>query len=109
MQYKINIYNYWYFLKPTKYGLRKKLLQWIVMDEQPFTTIESQEFNNLITYLWPKADIPTAITIRRDLTFNFDKMKEIISQELRVSNLIIFIYNFYKNFIKYYYSDALPP
>lgn len=73
------------------------------MDDQPFVAVESKEFNNLITYLWPKANVPSATTIRKDLNTNFEKMSEVICQELRVSNLIInniFIYNFY-NIFKY--------
>jgi len=68
-------------------GFRKKLLQWIVTDDQPFVATEKKEFKNMITYLWPSVNIPSANTLRRDLSINFEHVKEKIRQELQVNNL----------------------
>ncbi len=41
----------------------------------------------MITYLWPSVNIPSANTLRRDLSINFEHVKEKIRQELQVNNL----------------------
>ena len=42
------------------------------MDDQPFTTVEKDEFCNIVLYLKPNANISSADTIRRDLDIKFD-------------------------------------
>lgn len=64
------------------------MLRWIIADDQPFTVIENEEFGELIKYLWPDANIPTADTIRNDLNVNFTKVKIQVRETLQVSNLI---------------------
>ena len=77
-------FNY-VFLKFTQQGFRKKLLRWIVIDNQPFTVVEKQEFNEMMLYLCPEVNIPSADTLRRDLSANFEQMKEQV-HKLQVSN-----------------------
>ncbi|CAG8744427.1 12616_t:CDS:2 [Rhizophagus irregularis] len=71
--------------KPTQHGFRKKLLQWVVRDDQPFITIECQEFKNMVKYLWPSVNVPSANTLRRDLSANFEQVKDKVRLELQVS------------------------
>jgi hypothetical protein len=73
------------FLKFTQQGFRKKLLCWIVIDDQPFIAVEKQEFNEMILYLCPEVKIPSADTLRRDLSANFNQMKEQVRHKLQVS------------------------
>ncbi|GBC27451.2 zinc finger BED domain-containing protein RICESLEEPER 2-like [Rhizophagus irregularis DAOM 181602=DAOM 197198] len=69
--------------KPTQHGFRKKLLQWVVRDDQPFITIECQEFKNMVKYLWPSINVPSANTLRRDLSANFEQVKDKVRLELQ--------------------------
>ncbi|CAB4431869.1 unnamed protein product [Rhizophagus irregularis] len=69
--------------KPTQHGFRKKLLQWVVRDDQPFITIECQEFKNMVKYLWPSVNVPSANTLRRDLSANFEQVKDKVRLELQ--------------------------
>jgi hypothetical protein len=40
----------------------------------------------MIKLLHPDTRIPSADTIRRDLTFNFNKIKNLVKKQLEVSN-----------------------
>jgi hypothetical protein len=40
----------------------------------------------MITHLCPKADVPSADTLRRDLNANFEQMKERVRHILQVCN-----------------------
>ena len=62
------------------------MIHWIVADDQPFVTIEKEEFREIIKYLWPEADIPTAETIRNNLNVNFTKVKTHVKETLQVSS-----------------------
>ena len=77
-----------FIFKCTQQGLRKKLLHWIVADDQPFVAIEKEEFCEIIKYLWPDANIPIADTLQNDLNSNFTKVKTQVQEILQVSNLI---------------------
>lgn len=61
------------------------------MDDQPFTTIEQNEFKNMVLYLRPNTNIPSADTIRRDLNIKFDKIKIQIYEKLQVIVIIIYL------------------
>jgi len=63
------------------------LLHWIVTDDQPFAVVEKQKFNEMMQYLCPEVNIPSADTLRRDLDINFKQMKEQIRHKLQVSNI----------------------
>ncbi|GET04629.1 zinc finger BED domain-containing protein RICESLEEPER 2-like [Rhizophagus clarus] len=45
----------------------KKLSEWIVTDDQPFTVVKSPEFHALINICNPEANIPSAGTIKSDI------------------------------------------
>ena len=77
-----------FIFKCTQQELRKKLLCWIVADDQPFVAIEKEEFCEIIKYLWSDANIPIADTLRNDLNSNFTKVKTQVQETLQVSNLI---------------------
>jgi len=54
------------------------------MDDQPFTTVEKDEFCNMVLYLKPNVNIPSADTIRRDLDTKFDQVKIQVYNKLQV-------------------------
>ena len=61
------------------------------MDDQPFTTVENNEFCDMVLYLQPNADIPSADTLRRDLDIKFEQVKEQIKQKLQVIIILVII------------------
>ena len=67
------------------------MIDWIIMDDQPFTTIENDKFHDMILYLQPNVDLPSADTMRRDLDIKFTQIKTQIHQKLQV--IIIINYN----------------
>jgi hypothetical protein len=62
------------------------LLKWIISNDYPFTVVEEKEFKQMVNLLHPDTKIPSADTIRRDLTFNFNKIKNLVEQQFQVSN-----------------------
>ena len=75
--------------KFTSQGFRKKLIDWIVIDDQPFTVIEGKKFIDMLTYLKFDLNLPSADTIRRDLDANFIQIKDNVYQKLQVNILLI--------------------
>ena len=73
-----------YLLKPqnseeiNEDGVRKRILKFIVLNNQPFTVIESIEFKDLINYVSnnnQKCKTVSADTVRRDLKTNYENEK----------------------------------
>ena len=81
--------------KFTLQEFRKKLLNWIVIDDQPFTVVEGQKFKDMLSFLKFDLIIPSADTLRCDLDVIFTQTKENIYQILQViiviNKLIIII------------------
>ena len=75
--------------KFTSQGFRKKLIDWIVIDDQPFTVIEGEKFIDMLTYLKFDLNLPSADTIRCDLDANFIQIKDNVYQKLQVNILLI--------------------
>ena len=48
--------------------------------------MEECEFKKLLKLLHPGVKIPSADTIRRDLTYNFNQTKKSVRKQLQVSN-----------------------
>ena len=46
-----------------KNTMQKKLIQWIVLSQQPFTIIEEVSFQNFIKTFYSAVKLPTANTI----------------------------------------------
>ena len=80
------VWLYLLFIKFTKERFWKKLLRWIVMDDQPLIVTERQEFQDVMNYLRASTTPLTADTIRRDLNVNFTSTKEQVRKELQVSD-----------------------
>jgi hypothetical protein len=57
-----------------------------VINDHPFTVVEECEFINLLKLLLPSVKIPSADTVRRDLTQNFNQTKKNVKKQLQVSN-----------------------
>lgn len=74
------------FLQFTQKGFRKKLIEWIVIHDYPFTVVEECEFKKLLELLNSSVKIPSADTVRRDLTYNFNQTKKNVRKQLQVSN-----------------------
>lgn len=73
-----------YFFKFTEEGFRNKLLRWVVKDDQPLLVVEGEAFKDMMSYAAPKAHIPSADTLRRDLHNNYELVKEQVRQNLQV-------------------------
>lgn len=62
--------------------MQKKLIQWIVTSQQPFTVIEESDFLEFIKTFLPTAKLPTANTIKNNIIEHYDtelkKIKEIL-------------------------------
>jgi len=54
------------------------------MDDQPFLTVERNEFIGLMKFLRPIVEIPSSDVIRRDIRRDFEEAKRIMCQELQV-------------------------
>ncbi|CAG8810183.1 25595_t:CDS:2, partial [Dentiscutata erythropus] len=63
---------------------KKKLLNWIVTDDQAFISIENPAFQEILKYLRSNIKISSAAIIRKELDKNFDKTKKEIKQELKL-------------------------
>ena len=57
-----------------------------MINDYPFTVVEECEFKKLLKLLHPSVKIPSADTIRRDLTYNFEQTKTNVKKQLQVSN-----------------------
>ncbi|CAB4402365.1 unnamed protein product [Rhizophagus irregularis] len=57
-------------------GYRKRLIRWVVNNDQPFNVTENREFQDMMTFIRPGMHIPSADTVRRDLdeTLKLQKM-----------------------------------
>lgn len=67
------------------------MIRWTVNNDQPFNVTENQEFEDMLTFIRPGIQIPSADTLRRDLDDNFNIAKNIVRQELQVNNTIYII------------------
>jgi hypothetical protein len=47
--------------------MKKKLLRWIVISQQPFTVVEEITFQEFIKTFYPEAKLPTANTIKNNI------------------------------------------
>ena len=51
---------------------------------------ENKEFKDMLTFIKPGIQIPSADTLRRDLNENFNSAKDIFRQALQVNNFNIY-------------------
>jgi len=51
---------------------------------------ENKEFKDMLTFIRPGIQIPSADTLRRDLNENFNSAKDIFRQVLQVNNFNIY-------------------
>jgi hypothetical protein len=62
------------------------VVRWVVVNDQPFNVVENNEFKEILTFLRPGINIPSADTVRRDLSENYKISKDVFRQELQVNN-----------------------
>ena len=55
---------------------REKVLRWVTVHDQPFTAVEDDGFQDMIKFIRPGIQIPSADTLRRDLTNNFKSVRD---------------------------------
>jgi hypothetical protein len=58
----------------------------VVVNDQPFNIVENNEFKEMLTFLRPGINIPSADTVHRDLSENYKISKDVFQQELQVNN-----------------------
>lgn len=62
--------------------MRGKLVQWVIMNQQPFTVVEEPSFIEFVHSLHPSALVPSADTIKRNIynlyEVNVKKIKDIL-------------------------------
>ena len=62
--------------------MQKKLIQWIVLSQQPFTIVKEISFQNFVNTLYPAIKLPSANTIKNHIIniYNSEikKIKEIM-------------------------------
>ena len=63
------------------------LLHWIVINDQPFNVTENKEFKNMMKFIRPGIQIPSADTVKRDLIKSFKNAKEIFQKKLQVNRI----------------------
>jgi hypothetical protein len=74
-----------------------QLIKWIVMDDQPFTTVESAELCKLFLLMNPAAFTPSADTIRSHIMDAFVLERTKVRDILQVYiNLVLYHYIFEK-------------
>ena len=59
-------------------------MEWIIKNDFPFTCVESEDFRTMIHLLRKDAFIPSADTIKNDITKLFDESKKKICSILKV-------------------------
>jgi len=62
------------------------VVRWVVVNDQPFNVVENNEFKEMLTFLRPGINIPSADIVRRDLSENYRISKEVFRQELQVND-----------------------
>ena len=62
------------------------MIRWIVVNDQTFNVVENNEFKEMLTFFRPGINIPSADTVRRDLSENYRISKEVFRQKLQVNN-----------------------
>jgi hypothetical protein len=60
------------------------LVNWIIIEDQPFSTVEKIFFQKMIKRLNSEVNIPSADTIHNDITKFFQSETEYIKKELKV-------------------------
>jgi len=62
--------------------MQKKLIQWIILSQQPFTIVEEISFQNFVNTLYPAIKFPSANTIKNHIIniygSKIEKIKEIM-------------------------------
>lgn len=63
---------------------RQLLIKWIIVNDLPFTSVESSDFKNLISILRSGVPIPCADTLKNNIIISFNENKKNIQQFLQV-------------------------
>ncbi|PKC00147.1 hypothetical protein RhiirA5_428620 [Rhizophagus irregularis] len=62
---------------------RKRLIRWVVNNNQPFNVTENREFQDMMTFIQLGMHIFSADTVRRDLDESFKTAKNVFRQQLQ--------------------------
>ena len=63
------------------------LAMWIARRHRPFTIVEDPEFKELLRMLYAHVEIPSRVTVARDLKDIFDSSQEKVKAKLQVHGL----------------------
>lgn len=61
------------------------IVKWVAENNRPANIVNDSELHNLLTAGRPHATVPSASTVKRDITVSFAKCREKISKLLKVS------------------------
>lgn len=70
----------------TPEGLKKRLLNFIIMKDLPFSTVEDDTLKNLLEYCNPSAVTSSARTLRREIELAYKDEKSKLQSVLKVSS-----------------------
>ncbi|GAB2273794.1 hypothetical protein Dimus_039048 [Dionaea muscipula] len=65
--------------------VREKLVAWIICDELPFMLVESHMFKDFCKSMEPRFDVPSRVTIARDMFKLYKAQKEKLKENLNAS------------------------
>jgi len=73
------------------------LIKWIVLEDQPFTAVESEAIRSIFLILNPTAKTPSADTIHNHIMEAFGLEHTKVQDILQVYIMILFFYKYMKN------------
>lgn len=68
------------------------LVKWIVKYDHPFTVLEEADFRTMSKIMNSEVQIPSADTIRNEITTTFEREQKKIRKELQVCLRLIFTF-----------------
>lgn len=75
-------------IMPTQKGFNRMCAAWILEDDLPFTTAESDGFNRLLKYCGIKFTLPSDTTVRSNVRDVFKELHGIVVREISVCSVI---------------------
>ena len=69
--------------KVTQSEKKQAVLDWIILDMQPFKVVEGEAFRNMISSFDPNLQLPTRNTIRKFIIKSFEKRKNLIKSYIQ--------------------------
>jgi hypothetical protein len=94
---------HFFLFKFTQENFRNFITKWVVADDQPFTTLESKHFRQMIKLLSLDAFVPSGDTIKNDILESFkdeqERMKKLFQVILNIYINVVIFKNIYLLYI----------